>query len=70
MEAPGLIATSLRHSGYCWYGTVGEGKARDSKLIGDAGIDIFTRIKGLIVAAIAVEFFAAGLKVQLPELVW
>lgn len=39
-----------------------EGKARDSKLICGSGIDIFTRIKGLILTAIAVELFAAGLK--------
>jgi multiple antibiotic resistance protein len=39
-----------------------------SDLIGKTGINIVTRIKGLIIAAIAVEFIANGLKQLFPVL--
>jgi len=39
-----------------------------SRHISQTGINIFTRIMGLILAAIAVEFFAAGLKGLFPAL--
>ena len=39
-----------------------------SKRIGNTGINIFTRVMGLILAAIAIEFIANGLKGLFPVL--
>jgi multiple antibiotic resistance protein len=39
------------------------------KRIGSTGINIFSRIMGLILAAIAIEFIASGLKGLFPALV-
>ena len=39
-----------------------------SRHISQAGINIFTRIMGLILAAIAVEFIATGVKGLFPAL--
>lgn len=39
-----------------------------SRHISQTGINIFTRIMGLILAAIAVEFIATGLKGSFPAL--
>jgi multiple antibiotic resistance protein len=39
-----------------------------SQRLGKTGINVFTRIMGLILAAIAVEFIANGLKGLFPAL--
>jgi multiple antibiotic resistance protein len=36
------------------------------KLVGKTGMNVFTRVMGLIIAAIAVEFIIDGLAVHFP----
>jgi multiple antibiotic resistance protein len=39
-----------------------------NRIMGRSGINIATRIMGLLVAAVAVEFIVEGLKTMLPAL--
>jgi multiple antibiotic resistance protein len=65
-EFLGLVIVSLMVAGLSW----GALKLADpiSKFLGQTGINIATRIMGLLLAAIAIEFMTDGLKTLLPVL--
>lgn len=57
---------SENHAGLVW-ATLGVGE-RFANLVGKTGLNIATRIMGLLLAAIAVSFIAQGMRSLLPGL--
>lgn len=62
-----ILAIGLVISLFCYVSLMAAGQI--SRLLGETGLDILSRIMGMLLAAVAVEIFVAGLKMIFPQLI-
>lgn len=61
-----IIAIGLFLSLFCYVSLLAAG--RISRFLGETGLNILSRVLGILLAAVAVEIFVAGLRMIFPEL--
>lgn len=61
-----ILAIGLVISLFCYVSLMAAGKI--SRFLGETGLNILSRIMGMLLAAVAVEIFVAGLKMIFPQI--
>lgn len=67
LQVTSIIVAGLLISIFCYLSLMAAGRL--SRLLGDAGLNILSRIMGMLLAAVAIEIIVSGLRTIFPDLI-
>ena len=67
LQVTSIIVAGLLISIFCYLSLMAAGRL--SRLLGDAGLNILSRIMGMLLAAVAIEIIVSGIRTIFPDLI-